>query len=181
MKSDQIETVRSVLQLFQDGYIARDVDQLDAFMELFDPGEVELIGIGAMERAGEEWFVGIDAVRDIIVGDWTYWGDVKIDVTGADIRVLGQTAWFSTTGTVAQTAQFETSLPFFIEKMTTILNDEGQDNQTRLLEATHFGLRRYRESQIEIGHPWPFTLTGVLTQLDGEWRFRLLHFAMPVD
>jgi len=28
MKSDQIETVRSVLQLFQDGYIARDVDQL---------------------------------------------------------------------------------------------------------------------------------------------------------
>lgn len=181
MKSDQTETVRSVLQLFQDGYIARDVDQLDAFMELFDPGEVELIGIGAMERAGEEWFVGIDAVRDIIAGDWTYWGDVKIDVTGAEIRVLGQTAWFSTTGAVAQTAQFETSLPFFIEKMTTILNDEVQDNQTRLLEATHFGLRRYRESQIEIGHPWPFTLTGVLTQLDDAWRFRLLHFAMPVD
>jgi len=181
MKSDQIEAVREVLQRFQDGYTARDADQLDGFMTLFDPQEVELIGIGAVERAGEEWFVGIDAVRDIIAGDWTYWGDVKIDVPGAEIRIHGQTAWFSTTGTVAQTAHFETSLPFFIEKMTTILNDERQDNQTRLLEATHFGLRRYRESQIETGHPWPFTLTGVLTQLNSAWRFRLLHFAMPVD
>ena len=181
MKSDQIEDVRSVLQRFQEGYTARDVDQLDPFMELFDPQEVELIGIGAVERGGEEWFVDFDAVRDIISGDWTYWGDVNIDVPGADIRVHGQTAWFSTTGAVIQTEHFETSLPFFIEKMSNMLNDEDQDNQTRLLEATHFGLRRYRESQIETGHPWPFNLTGVLTQLDGTWRFRLLHFAMPVD
>ena len=181
MKSDQTEGVRSVLQHFQNGYTARDVDQLDAFMELFDPEEVELIGIGAVERAGEEWFVDFDAVREIITSDWEYWGDVIIDVPGADIRVHGQTAWFSTTGAVAQTEHFETSLPFFIEKMTAMLNDETLDNQNRLLEATHFGLRRYRESQIEIGHPWPFTLTGVLTQLDDAWRIRLLHFAMPVD
>lgn len=181
MKSDQIEEVRHVLQRFEEGYTARDLDQLDPFMEIFDPQEVELIGIGAVERGGEEWFVGVDAVRDIIAGDWTYWGDVKIDVPGAEIRVHGQAAWFSTTGFVAQTVHFKSSLPFFIEKMSAILNDETQADQKRLLEATHYGLRRYRESQIETGHPWPFTLTGVLTLSSGDWRFRLLHFAMPVD
>ncbi len=35
MKSDQIEAVRKVLQRFQDGYTARDVDHLDGFMDPF--------------------------------------------------------------------------------------------------------------------------------------------------
>jgi len=92
----EIQQVRSVLQKFQDGYTTRDKSRLDEFMELFAPTEeIELIGVGASERGGDEWFNGHAAIRDIIDGDWTNWGAVDIDVNGTRITVSGETAWFS--------------------------------------------------------------------------------------
>ena len=77
--------VCDVLQKFQDGYTTRDKSKLDEFMQLFAPTEeIELIGVGASERGGNEWFNGHKAIRDIIDGDWTYWGAVDIDVEGKD-------------------------------------------------------------------------------------------------
>jgi hypothetical protein len=31
--------------------------------------------------------------RYIVEGDWTYWGDVKLDVDGARITAQGDAAW----------------------------------------------------------------------------------------
>lgn len=95
---DEITQVRAVLQKFQDGYTTRDKSKLDEFMELFAlTDEIELIGVGASERGSNEWFNGRAAIREIIEGDWTYWGAVDIDVAGAKITVSDETAWFSTT------------------------------------------------------------------------------------
>jgi hypothetical protein len=53
-------------------------------MDLFlQSDEIELIGIGASMRGGNEWFQGVEAVKSIIEGDWEYWGDVILDVEGA--------------------------------------------------------------------------------------------------
>ena len=88
--TDQIDNVRAVLVKFQNGYLARDLTGLDEFMELFEPGDdTELIGIGAAVRGGYEWFQGHEKIRDIVEGDWTYWGNVIIDVAGAKISCLG--------------------------------------------------------------------------------------------
>jgi hypothetical protein len=66
----EIKQVREVLQKFQEGYIARDKSKLDEFMELFAPtDEIELLGVGASERGGREWFNGRAAIREIIEGD----------------------------------------------------------------------------------------------------------------
>jgi hypothetical protein len=73
--------VRIVLQQFLDGYRRRETSTLDSFMNLFDQVEdIELIGIGASERGGVEWFEGPEAIREIIQSDWTYWGSVELDV-----------------------------------------------------------------------------------------------------
>ena len=88
-----IQQVREALQQFQDGYTARNLARVDAFMKLFvDSPEIEMIGVGASERNGFEWFEGTDAVRGIIEGDWKYWGDVALDVAGARIQVRDRTA-----------------------------------------------------------------------------------------
>jgi hypothetical protein len=177
-----VEQVRKVLERFQDGYVTRDLSRLDEFMDLFFPGDdVELIGIGASTRGGYEWFQGLEQIREIIESDWTYWGDVVIDVDGAKITVRGDVAWISTSGSLAQTPDLDKALPFYLKQMKELLEDEGAAPEARLMEATHFGLRRLRERDKGEGHHWPFVFTAVLVKTEDGWRFHQVQFAMPVD
>jgi hypothetical protein len=174
--------VREVLQRLQDGYVARDPSRLDEFMRLFvQDGDPELIGTGASERGGNEWFEGPEAIREIIESDWIYWGDVSIDVERARISVLGDVAWLSTTGKVMQTGTFDEALPFYLQQMKDLLENEELDADGRLVEATHFGMRRVRERHKGLDHAWPFVLTAVLVQAEDQWRFHTIHWSMPVD
>lgn len=176
------EEVRAALQQFQDGYTARDVMKLDEFMQLFAPDEeIELIGIGAAKRAATEWFVGPAAIRDIIEGDWTYWGDVTLDVADAKITIRGDAAWLSTTGTVTTTRAFDKALPQFLQQMKAMLENTEFDPDTQLMEATHFGMRRLRERSKGLGYAWPFTFVAVLVNTGDRWCFHTIHWAMPVD
>lgn len=88
--------VRSVLNALEDAYQERNLAKLDHALHLFDEGEqIETIGIGAYQRNGLEWFVGHEWMREIIAGDWEYWGNVEMDVHSAQINVHGEVAWIS--------------------------------------------------------------------------------------
>ena len=179
-----ITEIQHILQRFQDGYTARDAAKLDAFMELFVPGDdAELIGIGASVRHGNEWFQGIDAIRDIIASDWQYWGDVQLEIADARITVKGDAAWLSTTGTLLQTDHIHSDdvTGFSLQQMQEILSDETLSPRAKLVEAAHFGVRRWRERELPTGYPWPFVLTAVLVRQQGQWRFHTIHWSMPVD
>ena len=180
--TSEVERIRKVLARFQDGYIARDLSKLDEFLEMFaQSDDVELIGIGASVRGGSEWFEGLEPIREIVESDWTYWGDVNLDVEGARITVHGDAAWLSTSGVLVQTGTFDEALPFYLEQMKEMLEDENVDPDTKLMEATHFGMRRVRERHKGKGHAWPFVLTAVLAKTEDDWRFRQIHWSMPVD
>lgn len=182
MSQKQQFMVRSTLQKFQDGYKARDIKKLDEFMQLFvQENNIEMIGIGASKRSENEWFEGLDRVRYILEGDWTYWGDVELDVDGAKITVKGDTAWLSTTGTVTQTERFDEAIQFHLDDMKAIFDKEELSPDEKLIEATHYGMRRLRERSKGLGHSWPFTFTAVLVKVVNQWRFHTLHWAMPVD
>jgi hypothetical protein len=182
MASEAISQVRQVLQSFQDGNVERDLSRLDEFVALFAPDEgIELIGIGASVRGGNEWFEGAEQIREIIESDWTYWGDVRIDVDGARINVRGKVAWLSTSGTLANTGEADKALPFYLEQMKGFLEDEDLSPQARLMDATHFGMRRLWERHKGLGHLWPFVFTAVLVETEEGWRFHQVQFAMPVD
>jgi hypothetical protein len=180
-KDHQLE-VRSALQKFQDGYTSRDVGKLDEFMQLFvQDDSIEMIGIGASKRAENEWFEGLARIREIVEGDWTYWGNVKLDVEGAKIMVKDDMAWLSTTGTVTQTEAFDTAIQMHLDDMKAIFDREELSADEKLMEVTHYGIRRLRERSKGPGHSWPFTFTAVLIKEEGTWHFHTLHWAMPVD
>lgn len=182
MTNNHISEVRSALQKFQDGYTSRDVTRLDKFMQLFvQDDNIEMIGIGASKRSENEWFEGLDRVRYIVEGDWTYWGDVNLDVDGAKITVRGDTAWLSTTGTVTQTKAFDTAIQFHLDDMKAIFDKDDLSADEKLIEATHYGMRRLRERSKGLGHSWPFTFTAVLVKDESDWQFHTIHWAMPVD
>jgi ketosteroid isomerase-like protein len=180
-----IEAVRAVFQRFQDAYTARDVAGLDETMDLIAlRDDVEMIGIGAHERNGFEWFMGREAIRDIIQGDWEYWGDVRFDVTGAKITVLGDTAWLSTTGRLTQTSAHVTAMPEYVKMMKEFLvkvETEGADADMAMMDATRYGLNRLWERSKGQGHTWSLVLTAILIRTDAGWKFHTLHWAMPVD
>ena len=179
---DESTQVREVFQKFQDGYTTRDKSKLDEFMGLFAPtSEIELIGVGASERGGREWFNGHAAIREIIEGDWTYWGAVEIDVEGAKITFNGETAWFSTTGTLTSGDEYEKAFPFYLEQMRELLMDESKTLDERLTEATHFGVRRLRDRMRGKGAKWPFVITAVLVKTDGKWGFHTIHWSFPAE
>lgn len=176
------QAVRAVLQKFQDGYTIRDKSKLDEFMQLFAPtDQIELIGVGAFERGGREWFNGRAAIREIIAGDWTYWGVIDIDVEGAKITISGETAWFSTTGTLTSGDEYEKAYPFYLEQMRDLLMDEKKSFDERLTNATHFGVNRLRDRMRGAGTKWPFVITAVLVKTDGKWGFHTIHWSFPAE
>jgi hypothetical protein len=182
--TNTIEEIRQALQHFQDGYTERDNAKLDAYMTLFAPGDdIELIGIGATVRNQDEWFQGHERIREIIQSDWQYWGDVRLDVTSAKITVKNDVAWLSTVGTILQTDHIHSDevTGFTLNQMKELLEDETLTPRARLAEASHFGVRRWREREKPAGYAWPFTFTAVLVKKDNQWRFHTIHWAMPVD
>jgi hypothetical protein len=102
-------------------------------------------------------------------------------VEGARIHALGDVAWLSTTGTVTQTDTFDQALPLYLEQMRELLEKEEWDADSRLMEATHYGIRRVRERHKGKGHAWPFVLTAVLVRNEDQWQFHTVHWSMPVD
>lgn len=182
--SDPIDEIRNLLRRFQNGYTVRDISRLDEFMTLFVSGDdAELIGIGAAVRNQNEWFQGSGRIREIIESDWKYWGEVMLDVETAKITVRGETAWLSTTGTLLQTDNIHTDevTGFVLKQMRDFLDDETLSPRDRLVEASHFGVRRWREREKKTGYPWSFVFTAVLVKDDNEWRFHTIHWSMPVD
>jgi len=140
-----------------------------------------LIGIGAFERGGVEWFEGLEKIKEIIQSDWEYWGAVEIDVEGAKISVNGDIAWLTTTGTLEQTDTFDKALPLYLNQIKEIIDNEENDPDEKLIEATHFGMRRLRERFKGVGHKWPFVISIVLQRESDQWRIHTIHWSMPVD
>lgn len=181
---DAEAAIRQVLERFQKGYLERDLNKLDAFMMLFVPSDdIELVGIGASARKEFEWFQGVEQVREIIESDWKYWGDVRIDADQAKITIQNNVAWLSMTGAILQTDHIQTDelANFALDRMKKFLADESLDPGSRLMETTHYGMRRLRERQKKAGYRWPFVITAVLLEQDEQWRFHTIHWSMPVE
>ena len=171
------DEILSVLGRFQDGYTERDLSKLDEVMELFAPSdEPEMIGIGVTER-----FQGRDQIREMLESDWKYWGDVVFELDTARIKSHGDVAWLTTRGAMVQSGTHDQAMPFYVDQMKEILEDESVDVDTRVVEAAHFGVRRWRERFLGEGHRWPFMFTAVLVRSPAGWRFHLIQWAMPVD
>jgi len=169
--------IMALLGRFQAGYVERDLSKLDEFMSLFAPDQMaEMIGIGVFER-----FQGQEQIREMIESDWKYWGDVIFELDTVRIKIHGEVAWVTMRGALVQTTTHETAMPFYLQQMKDLLDDETVDIDSRIVEASHFGIRRWRERTLGMGHRWPFLFTTILVNHSAGWKFHLVQWAMPVD
>ena len=169
----EYEEVRKTLQVFQDGYIKRDVNYVDEYMkEVFLLSE-DLIVIGT--DAGE-LCVGVDAARGIVESDWKYWGDFKFNVDNALISVNDDVAYFTTKAFLKRIASDKKILEWINASNQYTFSSEGSPKQ-KLLTALYDTIGYIYE--IEKGETIivPMRFSGVLVRKDGKWLVQHLQYS----
>src|SRR5512145_3516673 len=96
------EEIRQLMHVFQEGYIHRDVTKADAFMELFT-ADTEVIGTNGVKPNEGEWYMDRASSRELVVGDWEGWGDLRLDLEGMSVYSRGDVGWVAAAATVTKT------------------------------------------------------------------------------
>lgn len=107
------------LQLFQDGYDARDTSNLEMYMDQLFSRENILI-LGTMPN---EIYKGYVEAADLVSSDWLYWGDVKLLIEQSNISARDSVAWVSTIGKVDFDMSRWLTLPL---RFSGVMVNEGQ-------------------------------------------------------
>ena len=158
--SAAIEQVRQVLQTFQDYYTRRDPAQIEPFLELLADDDLEVIGTNGIRASEGEWYLGKAAARQLFVGDWEGWGDVRLDVSGAKIRVNDETAWLSAAGTVSMTIEFEKNYADFLNYAKQQIESGAGSAEAKLLNILRGGTNTLYELQRGEHFTWPLRFTA---------------------
>lgn len=174
----ETKEVRDLLAKFQEGYTRRDQSYLDEFMELFVAGpDLEVIGTNAVEPGEGEWCRGPEAVRELVSGDWEYWGDVTFDVEGARIHVVGEVAWLSTKGTLNDTITKDERYNGYLDYVKAVLEEDEKSQQAKMLEIVGSGNDIVIALPLSEKFVWPFRFTAIAVKQEGGWRFHQMQFS----
>ncbi len=173
------EDIKAVLERFQDGYLRRDVNDLDAFMKMFcGDADLEVIGTGAVDPGDDEWCQGPIAVRELIKNDWESWGDLRLEIERARISMRSKAAWCALPATVTMGFDVEESYQDYLEYLQQIAADESLgSSQERLLEILRGSSNTLYELQRGETFVWPLRFTAVLVQEGADWRFHQMQFS----
>jgi hypothetical protein len=134
-------SVLAALTEFQEGYVKRNPQDLDAFMDrLFLKGDDVLL----MGTDSGEWRRGYSAVAEFIKTDWTSWGDFRFAVDDSIVWCSGDVAWIVSIGTLRESGS-ERPLRF-----SAILTRRGNDWRFRQL---HFQWDDSAPDDISLLHP----------------------------
>ncbi len=87
--------VLDALKDFQEGYVKRDPNDLNAFMNRLFPKNGDILFLGT--DAGD-WARGYPAVAESIREDWLTWGDFRFAVDDSIIWSSGDVAWVVSVG-----------------------------------------------------------------------------------
>jgi SnoaL-like domain len=171
------QEIRSLLQTFQDGYTRRDIARLDSFMDLFTPN-AEVIGTNGVKPGASEWYTSRDSARQLVEGDWNWWGDLRLDVDSASIQVHGNVGWIAASATVSKTIGAE-SYASFLESIKEYIETSSLPAEQKL----QFILRGGTNTLYELGRGekfvWALRFTAVVVRDVDGWKFAQLNFSFP--
>jgi hypothetical protein len=183
MKSEINNELREILNIFEKAYIQRDVNKIDSFMDaLFDKNEnVIVIGTSCGELC-----LGYEEVRDIFLGDWEYWGDLRIKTDEATIVPLGNTALIHTTGTIkysfnSKSDTYTRYLGYVKEYFNGASDDSKKDNKVKLTEINWMLCHLLNQrNTIQRDYLWDLRISFVLVKKESRWIIRQMQFSLPV-
>lgn len=173
--------IKESLEAFRQGYIARDINAADQFIDrLFDKSDKTAV----LGTSFGEWMVGPEGAKEIVESDWKYWGDVDFDTKAADITVFNDIALINLKGTVKYIFEYTP------EKFDSYLGfvkhffDPADDDYRMSAKAkagqigfvlTHFNQIR-KEGKRE--YYYPLRINAIMKMQEDRAVFRFMKFSM---
>ncbi len=183
MKNQVNNELKKILNIFNEAYIKRNVNEIDSFMDkLFHKDEsVTIVG-----TCDSEWCIGYEEVKDIFLSDWEYWGDLRVKVDEASIIELENTAIIYTPGTVkysfdSRSDTYTRYLGYVKEYFDENSFDGKKSNKVKLTEINWklCHLLNQRES-IERDYLWDIRISFLLVKKENRWIIKHMQFSFPV-
>jgi hypothetical protein len=183
MKNVIKNELMEVLNVVQEGYIKRDLKKIDNFMgKLFDKDE-NVIVVGT---SNGEWCLGYEEVKEIFLGDWEYWGDLRINTDEATIMPLGNTALIYTTATIkysftSNNDTYARYLGYIKEYFDGVSDTSKMPDKVKLTEINwklcHL-LNKWDGEKRD--YLWDLRISFILVKKNSRWIIRQIQFSLPV-
>ena len=149
-------------------------------MQLFaDDDGLEVIGTNGVKPGVDEWYVDKAGARELVQGDWEYWGDLRLDVDGAHIQVRGDVAWLAAPGTVSMTIRAEENFQSYLQRIKDLIDQAGPSAEIKLLDILRGGSNTLYELRRGEQFVWLLRFTAVLVRQADDWRFQQMQFSFP--
>jgi hypothetical protein len=171
------DEIRQLMQAFQEGYIHRDLTQADSFMELFT-ADAEVIGTNGVKPGVDEWYTDRASSRELVVGDWEGWGDVRLDLDNMSVHSRGEVGWVAASATVTKTIG-EENYASFLEFVKGFIDDPSLSAERKLLHILRGGTNTVYELRRGETFVWALRFTAVVVHETDGWKFAQMNFSFP--
>ena len=171
------EEIRQLMQAFQEGYTHRDVTKADSFMELFT-ADVEVIGTNGVKPREGEWYMDRASARELVVGDWETWGDVRLDLDRMSVYSRGEVGWVAASATVTKTIGDE-NYQSYLDFVKTFLDDPALSAERKLLHILRGGTNTVYELRRGEKFVWALRFSAVVVREADGWKFAQMNFSFP--
>jgi hypothetical protein len=169
--------IRLLLETFQEGYIRRDPEQVNAFMALFTE-DAEVIGTNGIRPGVDEWYTDSASARALVAGDWQGWGDLRLDFDTLSIHSRGDVGWIAAPATVTEVIGAE-NYSAYLDYVRKFLDESDLSAEQKLLYILRGGTNTVYELRRGEKFVWALRFTaGVVRDADG-WKFAQMNFSFP--
>ena len=171
------DEIRQLLQAFQDGYIRRDIGEVDSFMALFTT-DVEVIGTNGVKPGLDEWYMDRASARELVAGDWQGWGDLCLDLDSMSVHSRGEVGWVAASATVTKIIGAE-NYASYLEFVKKFLDDSQLSAEQKLLYILRGGTNTLYELRRGEKFVWALRFTAVVVREPNGWKFAQMNFSFP--
>ena len=169
--------IRSLLEKFQEGYIHRDLAQVDSFMELFT-ADAEVIGTNGQKPGVDEWYMDRASARELVHGDWEGWGDLRLDLDSMSIHCRADVGWVAASATVTKIIGDE-NYESYLQYVKNYIERQDLTAEQKLLNILRGGTNTVFELRRGEKFIWVLRFTAVVVREADGWKFAQMNFSFP--
>lgn len=171
------DEIRSLFQIFQEGYIRRDLTQVEKFMTLFTE-DAEVIGTNGIAPGVDEWYMNRTSARELVAGDWEGWGDLRLDLDSMSVHSRGEVGWVAAAATVTKIIG-EENYASYLDFVKTLIDDTKLSPEQKLLYILRGGTNTVYELRRGEKFIWALRFTAVVVREADGWKFAQMNFSFP--
>ena len=176
MRNDE-NKIKEILQLLQEGYNKRDPKYLDTFMKIYSSKDSSLI-IGTGQGGV---FRGFESAKELFLGDWKDWGQVKYDINTSDIQVNGDMAWVFMFAELKMRFSAKYLNKIALKMIKTTLENEKTSENAKMVDILRISALNIVEKLKNEMFNCPLRVTVILTKEKEKWFINHMHFSYPTD